>query len=106
MYDNHTHSVPDRIVSLNQPFVRPIVRGKTGKPVECGMKLDISISNGWTRLKYHSFDAYSEATKLQEMIEDFHRREGHFATVRKTEGCSVDITLYAEARKLVGYSGD
>ena len=42
------------------------------------MKLDISISNGWTRLEYHSFDAYDEATKFQEMIEDFHRREGHY----------------------------
>lgn len=78
MYDNHTHSVPDRIVSVSQPFVRPIVRGKAGKPVEFGMKLDISISNGWTRLEYHSFDAYNEATKLQEMIENFHRREGHY----------------------------
>ena len=28
MYDNRTHSVPDRIVSVSQPFVRPIVRGK------------------------------------------------------------------------------
>lgn len=78
MYDNHTHSVPDRIVSVSQPFVRPIVRGKAGKPVEFGMKLDISISNGWTRLEYHSFDAYNEATKLQEVIENFHRREGHY----------------------------
>ena len=34
MYDNRTHSVPDRIVSVSQPFVRPIVRGKAGKPVE------------------------------------------------------------------------
>ena len=42
MYDNHTHSVEDRIVSVSQPFVRPIVRGKAGKPVEFGMKLDIS----------------------------------------------------------------
>lgn len=42
-YDNHTHSVPDRIVSVSQPFVRPIVRGKAGKPVVFGMKLDISI---------------------------------------------------------------
>lgn len=40
MYDNHTHSVPDRIVSVSQPFVRPIVRGKAGKPVEFGAKLD------------------------------------------------------------------
>ena len=30
MYDNRTHSVPDRIVSVSQPFVRPIVRGKAG----------------------------------------------------------------------------
>ena len=28
MYDHRTHSVPDRIVSVSQPFVRPIVRGK------------------------------------------------------------------------------
>ena len=78
MYDNHTHSVENRIVSVSQPFVRPIVRGKAGKPVEFGMKLDISVSDGWTRLEYHSFDAYNEATKLQEMIENFHRREGHY----------------------------
>ena len=78
MYDNHTHSVENRIVSVSQPFVRPIVRGKAGKPVEFGMKLDISVSGGWTRLEYHSFDAYNEATKLQEMIENFRKREGHY----------------------------
>lgn len=52
MYDNHTHSVPDRIVSLSQPWVRPIVRGKAGKPVEFGAKLDISVVDGFTRLEY------------------------------------------------------
>lgn len=46
MYENHTHSVPDRIVSVSQPFVRPIVRGKVGKPVEFGAKLDISVVDG------------------------------------------------------------
>ena len=61
MYDNHTHSVPDRIVSVSQPFVRPIVRGKAGKPVEFGAKLDISVVDGWTRLECCSFDAYNEA---------------------------------------------
>ena len=78
MYDNRTHTVSDRIVSVSQPFVRPIVRGKAGKPVEFGMKLDISVVDGWTRLEYHSFDAYNEATKLQEMIEGFRVREGHY----------------------------
>ena len=78
MYDNRTHSVPDRIVSVNQPFVRPIVRGKAGKPVEFGAKLDISVVDGWTRLECCSFDAYNEAGNLQEMAERFRAREGHY----------------------------
>jgi len=40
MYDNHTHSVENRIVSLPQPHIRPIVRGKAKTPVEFGAKLD------------------------------------------------------------------
>lgn len=78
MYDHHTHSVPDRIVSVSQPFVRPIVRGKAGCPVEFGAKLDISVADGWTRLEYSSFDAYSEAGNLQEIVERFAAREGHY----------------------------
>ena len=78
MYDNHTHSVPDRIVSVSQPFIRPIVRGKARKPVEFGAKLDISVSDGWTRLECWSFDAYNEATKLIETIERYRAREGHY----------------------------
>lgn len=78
MYDHHTHSVPDRIVSVSQPFVRPIVRGKAGCPVEFGAKLDISIVDGWTRLEYSSFDAYSEAGNLREIVERFAAREGHY----------------------------
>ena len=78
MYDHHTHSVPDRIVSVSQPFVRPIVRGKAGKPVEFGAKLDISVVDGWTRLECCSFDAYNEAGNLQEMVERFREREGHY----------------------------
>lgn len=45
MYDNHTHSVSDRIVSISQPWLRPIVRGKSKAPVEFGAKLDISVVN-------------------------------------------------------------
>lgn len=78
MHDNRTHSVPDRIVSVSQPFVRPIVRGKAGKPVEFGAKLDISVVDGWTRLEYYSFDAYNEAGNLKAMVERFREREGHY----------------------------
>ena len=45
MYDNR-----DRIVSLSQPWLQPIVRGKAKANVEFGAKLDISVVNGWTRL--------------------------------------------------------
>lgn len=78
MYDNKVHSVPDRIVSVSQPFIRPIVRGKAGKPVEFGAKLDISVVDGWTRLEYRSFDPYNEAGNLQEIVERFRAREGHY----------------------------
>jgi IS5 family transposase len=78
MYDNHSHTAADRIVSVSQPFLRPIVRGKAGKPVEFGVKLDISVVDGWSRLECFSFDAYNEAGNLQAMAERFRAREGHY----------------------------
>ena len=78
MYDNRTHSVPDRIISVSQPFLRPIVRDKAGKPMEFGAKLDISVVDGWTRLECYSFDAYNEAGNLQVMTERFRAREWHY----------------------------
>lgn len=73
-----TASVPDRIISVSRPFVRPIVRGKASKPVEFGAKLDISVVDGWTRLECCSFDAYNEAGNLQKMAERFRKLEGHY----------------------------
>ena len=78
MYDNHTHSVKDRVVNLSQPWLRPIVRGKAKAKVEFGVKLDISVCGGWTRLERHSFDAYNESTGLQDMIERYKERTGHY----------------------------
>lgn len=78
MYIQQTHSVEDRIVSLNRPFIRPIVRGKAGKPVEFGAKLDISVSDGWTRLEVLSFDAYNEALNLKDMVERYKERTGRY----------------------------
>ena len=37
MYDNRTHSVENRIVSISQPYLWPIVRGKAKIPVEFGV---------------------------------------------------------------------
>jgi len=78
MYDNHTHKVENRIVSLSQPWVRPIVRGKAKVKCEFGAKLDISVSNGFTRLEHTSFDAYNEGENLIKIIEKYRVREGHY----------------------------
>lgn len=78
MYDNNTHSVENRIISLSQPYLRPIVRGKAKAPVEFGAKLDISIANGFTRLEKQSFDAYNEATILIDVIERYKERCGSY----------------------------
>ena len=78
MYDNHTHSVGNRIVSLSQPYLRPIVRGKAKTPVEFGAKLDISIVNGFARLENQSFEAYNESTVLIDIIKRYKQRCGSY----------------------------
>jgi len=76
MYDTRTHKVENRIVSISQPYLRPIVRGKAKAPVEFGTKLDISVVNGYCRLEKASFDAYNEGEYLIEMIEKYKARTG------------------------------
>lgn len=79
MYDNHTHTVKDRIVSISQPYIRPIVRGKAKEPVEFGAKLDMSVDEkGMARLERISFDAYNESETLQEVVERYHERTGYY----------------------------
>ena len=78
MYSNVTHKVEDRIVSLGQPWVRPIVRGKAKTKCEFGAKIDVSVSNGFIRLEHSSFDAYNESVNFIEIVERYHEREGHY----------------------------
>lgn len=79
MYDNKVHSVPDRIVSISQPYIRPIVRGKAKAPVEFGAKIDLSIDeNGIARLERLSFDAYNESDVLITAVENYKNRTGHY----------------------------
>lgn len=50
MFTTRTHSVPNRIVNLHQAYVRPIVRGKAGKKVEFGSKLQMALVKGFALL--------------------------------------------------------
>ena len=76
MYEEKTHSVSDRIVSISQPYIRPIVRGKASATVEFGAKLDISIVNGFAKIEKLSFDAYNESEVLQIAVNNYHEKYG------------------------------
>ena len=71
---NPKKSVQDRIVNLRQPFVRAIVRGKAGAPVEFGQKLALSIVDGFAFIDVQRFDAFNEGVTLIASAEKFHAR--------------------------------
>lgn len=77
MYMHRCHRIANRVVSLSQPHVRPIVRGKAGTPVEFGAKISISLVNGVSFVDRISWEAYTESVDLVEQIEAYHRRFGH-----------------------------
>ena len=59
MYQNKTRRCDDRIVSISQPYVRPIVRGKLDKPVEFGAKLSVSLNgDGVACVDHLRWDAF------------------------------------------------
>ena len=66
-------SIPDRIVSVNKPYVRPIVRGKEVKNVEFGAKCNNIQVDGLSFIEKLSFNAFSEGTRLPHCI-TMHRR--------------------------------
>lgn len=78
MYENRTHKVSDRIVSLYQPHVRPMVRGKAKSPVEFGAKVSISLVEGFSFVEKIGWDAYNESCDLIEQIERYHKRFGFY----------------------------
>lgn len=78
MYHEKTHSVADRIVSIIQPWVRPIVRGKAGKSTEFGAKISVALVNGYSFVDRLSWDAYNESVDLEKHAEEYHRRFGFY----------------------------
>ena len=76
MHTKKTHSIDDRIVSIHQPHVRPIVRGKSNAKVEFGAKIDVSITNGYAFLEEYSWDAYNEGVTLLATVERYRKRTG------------------------------
>lgn len=76
MYQQRQHRVEHRIVSLAQPHVRPIVRGKAGTPVEFGAKLAVSCVQGFCFIDHLDWEAFNEALDLPQQVERYQDRFG------------------------------
>ena len=78
LFDNNKQSIEDRIVSLSQPHIRPIVRGKAGKSVEFGAKLSASCFEGYVFLDRMSWENFNESGDLKAQVEAYHSFTGYY----------------------------
>lgn len=78
MYDERKNSCCDRIVSIHQPHVRPIVRGKNKGKVEFGAKIGVCIHKGYSRIDHLSWDAYNESADLPVHLEKYKAQHGYY----------------------------
>jgi len=78
MYDLSKHNIEHRIVSIHQPHVRPIVRGKCQAKVEFGSKIHLSLVDGISFLDELSWDVFNEGTYLMVYVEKYKKRFGSY----------------------------
>lgn len=78
MYDAKTNRIESRIVSISQPHVRPIVRGKAGAPVEFGAKIEVSLVDGYAFIDNLSWENFNESASLKDQIEKYKIRYGSY----------------------------
>lgn len=81
MYKKRKNRCDDRIVSISQPHVRPIVRGKASKKTEFGAKISVSMKDGLAFVDHIGWDAFNESTDLKEQVEEYRRRFGYYPEV-------------------------
>ena len=78
MYNEKTNRCDDRIVSISQPHVRPIIRGKQGKKVEFGSKLGLAMMDGFVKAETINWNAYRESTDLIKHTEAYKELYGYY----------------------------
>jgi hypothetical protein len=76
MWSEKKTRVDQRIVSLSQPHVRPIVRGKSVKPTEFGAKLSVSCVDNYVFLHRLSWENFNESQDLKAQVENFKETYG------------------------------
>lgn len=78
MYEQRSNRIDERIVSLVQPHVRPIIRGKVRVSVEFGPKLSTSCSEGFIFIDHFSWNNFNESGYLQQQAEAHKTRFGNY----------------------------
>lgn len=82
MYQSKKRRCDDRIVSISQPYVRPIIRGKMAKPVEFGAKLSVSLNgDGLAFVDHLRWDAFHEGSDLISQVEAYRNQYGEYPAV-------------------------
>ncbi len=74
MHKEKKNKIQDRIVSFEQPWVRPIIRGKEGRSVEFGAKAHISSTDGFAMIDKVEHRAFSEKLELKDSLKQHHTR--------------------------------
>lgn len=97
MFQEKKHSIPNRIVNIHQPHIRPMVRGKQGKNVEFGAKLNASLQNGYARIDQLDFEAFNEGVWMVEQLENYKKLNGHYPELVQTD----EIYMNRENRKFL-----
>ncbi len=70
--------IDNRIVSIAQPHIRPIVRGKAGSAVEFGGKISVSVYENYVFLDKLSWENFNESTHLIEQVEKYYQLMGYY----------------------------
>jgi hypothetical protein len=78
LYEHEKRSIEDRIVSLSQPHIRPIVRGKAAKNTEFGAKFSASCFDGYVFLDQISWDNFNESGDLKSQVEAYKNFTGYY----------------------------
>ncbi|SOD19515.1 IS5 family transposase [Nitrosomonas ureae] len=82
MYKTNTRRCDDRIVSISQPYIRPIIRGKQGRTVEFGAKISVSLTGkGLAHVDKLHWDAQHEGHDLEAQVEAYKKRYGYYPEV-------------------------
>ncbi|MEL7145967.1 MAG: transposase, partial [Bacteroidota bacterium] len=78
LYREKKTSIDHRIVSIWQPHVRPIVRGKAKAKTEFGAKIHLSMIDGFAFIDTISWDAFHEGKHLSGYVENYKQRFGYY----------------------------